>query len=115
MDENQEPSEDRAEVADRPPAAPPAPQPRGEMSWGLGIALLLGLIVVVFAVQNTDSVQISFLAWSWTTPLAFVIFLVAVISAIADELFGLVSRRRRRRRKSEKEELKRLRAETRDR
>lgn len=82
------------------------------MSWGLGIALLLGLIVVIFAVQNTNSVEISFLGWSWTMPLAFVIFLVAVISAIADEMFGLVSRRRRRRRQADKEELKRLRAES---
>lgn len=112
MDDNQEPREDQEISEARPPVAPPAPAPRGEMSWGLGFALLLGLIVVVFAVQNTGPVEISFLGWRWTTPLAFVIFLVAVVSAVADELFGFVSRKRRRRRKALKEELKTLRAQS---
>lgn len=84
---------------------------RSELSWGLGLALLLGLVVVIFAVQNTDPVEIDFLGWTWKTPLALVIFLVAVASAVTDELFGMVSRRRRRRRRAEKLELKRLRAE----
>lgn len=100
-----------------PPVQPPRADQvsRSELSWGLGLALLLGLVVVVFAVQNTGPVKINFLGWTWQTPLALVIFLVAVAVAITDQLFGLVSRRRRRRRKAEKMELKRLRAEAKDR
>ncbi len=106
------------EQSESPPPVPPARSDeisRTELSWGLGLALLLGLVVVVFAVQNTAAVDINFLGWTWQTPLAMVIFLVAVATAVTDELFGLVSRRRRRRRKAEKMELKRLRAETKDR
>lgn len=101
----------------RPAATPqieraPVTTPAGELSWGLGLALLLGLVVVLFAVQNTDPVRIRFLGWSWTLPLALVIFVVAMVAALADELFGLVARRRRRRRKALKEELKALRAQS---
>jgi uncharacterized integral membrane protein len=84
----------------------------GELSWGLGLALLSGLVVVVFAVQNTDPVSIRFLGWSWTLPLALVIFVVATLAVVADELFGLVARKRRRRRKAQKAELKTLRAQS---
>lgn len=110
MDEPNELEEPAAPVEQRPVERPPAVASVGELSWGLGLALLLGLVVVVFAVQNTEPVNIRFLGWSWTLPLALVIFVVAMVAALADELFGLVARKRRRRRKALKEELKTLRA-----
>lgn len=111
VDRNENPKDERQ--PDAAPIPPPASvEPRGDLSLGLGVALLLGLIVVVFAVQNTEAVAIKFLAWNFSMPLAMVVFLVAVIAAISDELFGLVTRRRRRRRQAEKAELKQLRAQS---
>lgn len=113
MDEPNHLEEPPPPTEQRPPERAPAFTSAGELSWGLGLALLLGLVVVVFAVQNTDPVNIRFLGWSWTLPLALVIFVVAMVAALADELFGLVARKRRRRRKALKEELKALRAQSR--
>ena len=64
-------------------------------------------------IQAMGENSIRFLGWSWTLPLALVIFVVAMVAALADELFGLVARKRRRRRKALKEELKALRAQSR--
>lgn len=82
---------------------------RGEISWGLGGSLLVALLLAVFVVQNTADVEVKMLWWEWSLPLAVVIFGVAVLAVVLDELAGVVLRRRRRRRVADKAELERLR------
>lgn len=79
--------------------------------WGLTVALILALLLVVFAVQNTQTVALTFLGWAWEFPLVVIIVSVAVVSIVATELLGWVMRRRRTRRARERQELKRLRSD----
>jgi uncharacterized integral membrane protein len=79
------------------------------VSWGLAFTLLAAVAVVLFAVQNTDDAEITFLAWTWTLPLAVVLLFVVVVSVVLDEVFGALMRRRRRIRRQEREELRRYR------
>ena len=79
--------------------------------WGLGFFLLVSVLLVVFAVQNTQLVTLNFMGWDGEFPLVVIIVAVAVVAIILDEVLGAVLRRRRRQRRAEKEELKRLRAE----
>ncbi len=79
-------------------AAPPATKlvaVGGGIAWRLIFFLLLALVLVVFAVQNTGSVDLSFLGWSWNVPLAVVLVGVVVATVILDEIFGFWWRRRR--------------------
>jgi uncharacterized integral membrane protein len=82
---------------------------RTELPFGLVGMLLLSLLVVVFTVQNTDPVNVGFLAWEGEFPLAVVVIAVVVVTVVIDEVAGVFLRRRRRRRAAEKEELRRLR------
>ena len=42
------------------------------------IGFIIGIIAVIFAVQNTEVVEVSFLAWSVSTPRAIMIIAVLV-------------------------------------
>ncbi len=101
--------------AEQPEEARPAPPPAEEtgpgVPWGLTVVLLLALLLVVFAVQNTQPVALTFLAWEWEFPLVVMIVSVVVISVVATELLGWAMRRRRARRARERQELKRLRSD----
>jgi len=77
--------------------------------WGLVVGVILALIVVVFAAQNTQSATIKVLPWDWSSPLFVVVLISLLIGIVLDEIVGLLYRARRRRRLAEKEELKRLR------
>jgi uncharacterized integral membrane protein len=83
----------------------------GGIPWGLGLFLAVAVLLVVFAVQNTQDVELRFLGWDGEFPLVVIIITVVVVSVILDEILGTVVRRRRKRRRAEKEELKRLRTE----
>ncbi|HUP17282.1 MAG TPA: lipopolysaccharide assembly protein LapA domain-containing protein [Acidimicrobiia bacterium] len=80
-----------------------------DFSWSLAVFLLIGLGFVVFAVQNTDNVNLRFLRWEFTVALPLLLVVTALIAVIADEIVGLIRRRRRRQRMAEREELKRYR------
>lgn len=101
------------DTAPAPGRRDPGPSPkltaRTELPFGLVFLLLLALLIVVFAVQNTQSVRIQFLVWEGRFPLAIVIIAVVVATIVLDELLGLVFRRRRRKRAAERAELERLR------
>ncbi len=85
--------------------------PPTDIPWGI-ILLFVGIVlVVVFAIQNTNPVPLGFLWWEGKFPLAIVILGTAGIAIVLDELAGVAYRRRRRRRLAEKEELERLRTE----
>lgn len=83
----------------------------GGIPWGLGLFLVVTILLVIFAVQNTQDVDLQFLGWEVRSPLVVIIVVVAAVAVILDEIFGGVLRRRRRRRRAEKEELKRLRSQ----
>ncbi len=83
----------------------------GGIPWGLGVFLVVTILLVIFAVQNTQEVDLQFLGWQVRSPLVVIIVVVAAVAVILDEILGAVLRRRRRRRRAEKEELKRLRSQ----
>lgn len=61
--------------------------------------LILGVVVVIFAIQNTESVTYTFLAWSVTAPRAFIVIVVFVFGLLAGWLvpgIGRIGRRRPR-------------------
>ncbi len=83
--------------------------PRTGIPWGV-IVLFVGLIlVVVFAVQNTELVRVEFLWLDAEFPLSIIILLTAGISVLLGQLLGVVYRKRRRQRRAEKAELQQLR------
>lgn len=90
-------------------AKAPAPERRADVPWGLAGFLVLALLLVVFAVQNTQSVELRFLGFEGSYPLVVIIITVVVVTVLLDEILGFVMRRRRTRRAREREELKRLR------
>lgn len=85
------------------------PPDRPGIPWRLGLFLVLMVLVVVFAIQNTQEVELKFLAWSWQLPLVVIILATMVVSVVLDEVLGGIIKRQRQRRRLEREELKRLR------
>ena len=76
-----------------------------ESKGGLGagaIATIGGLgVLLVFILQNTESIEFNFLFWGFTWPLWLYTIIVAVFGAIV--WFGLGVMRRRRRRKARRD------------
>ncbi len=90
---------------------PPEEDPSPGVPWG-GIVGTLGVVLlVVFAVQNTETVTIEFLWLSGGFPLSIVILVTAVAAVVLALLSGSFLRRRRRARRAEKQELRQLRSE----
>ncbi len=77
--------------------------------WGLVIGIVLAIVVIVFAAQNTAGAAIKVLAWNWFPPLFVVVLVSLIIGIVLDEIVGLLFRSRRRRHLAEKAELHRLR------
>ena len=74
------------------------PQSEGRGLGGGAIASLTGVaLLVIFMVQNTESVRLDFLFWNFTWPL----WLLTIASALLGAMvwFGLGVMRRHRRRK----------------
>jgi uncharacterized integral membrane protein len=53
------------------------------------VGLILGLAVAVFALQNTESIQVRFLWWQVQGPVAAVTLISAVAGGLVLFLFGL--------------------------
>jgi uncharacterized integral membrane protein len=82
------PSSEQPEVRERP-ASDRAGQPdplRGSRTSGFWSAVLvlvvLLLLLAVFILQNTQDVQVSFLGWSGSAPLAASLLIAAVTGAL---------------------------------
>jgi uncharacterized integral membrane protein len=73
--------------------------------WGLIFFLILSVLMAVFAVQNTQDVELEFLGWAGEFPLIMIIVGVFVAAIVLDEILGTILRRRRRTRRLEKQEL----------
>ena len=82
----------------RSPSDGTRPQAEERRLGGAAIASLTGVaLLVIFMIQNTESVRLDFLVWSFTWPL----WLLTIASALLGALvwFGLGVMRRHRRRK----------------
>ena len=60
----------------------------------LFIALLIMLVAIVFAVQNTEPTQVQFLAWEFEGSLALVLLLALAAGALISYLVSLPSKLR---------------------
>lgn len=81
----------------------------GGFPWGVFVSLALAVLLVVFAVQNTQPVELRFLWWVGEFPLVVIIVAVAITAIVLTSIIAVVLRRRRRRRAEERAELDRLR------
>ena len=90
--------------------AQPTPQdstnsaPTGQKSaFGIGaIASLIGVgFLLVFVLQNNQSVDLDFLAWTFSWPLWLLIIVAAILGALVWFGLGVVRRHRRRVRRRE--------------
>ena len=68
------------------------------------IGIIIGILVIVFMVQNVEVVDITFLAWTMHLPRAIMILIVFVLGIAV----GYVARGFRARKKEKKEELEDL-------
>ncbi len=118
MDRERTPDGEQAKAEEprkgEPPSRPTKPEPAplpidAGIPWGLVFFLILSVLMAVFAVQNTQDVELEFMTWSGEFPLIMIIVGVFVTAVILDEILGTMLRRRRRTRKMEKQELERLR------
>ena len=83
---------------DRPHVEPDQPRPkdplrRSRTSGAFVALLLLGLLLVlliIFIAQNTQKVEVSFLAWDGTTPLAVALLIAAVGGILLTAIAGLL-------------------------
>ena len=83
-----------------------SPQAEARRLSGGAIASLTGLgLLLVFMIQNTESVEIKFLFWSFTWPLWLLITASALLGALV--WFGLGVMRRHRRRKERRDDRRR--------
>jgi uncharacterized integral membrane protein len=103
-------TDDPALPTDESPELPVRASSDSGLSWGLALFLLGSLVFVVFIVQNSDSVLVKFLNWEGRFSLSLILVITALVAVIADEVFGVLRRRRHRRRTEEREELKRFRS-----
>lgn len=103
-------TDDPVPPADQSPESPVKASSDSGLSWGLALFLLGSLVFVVFVVQNSDAVLVKFLNWEGRFSLSLILVITALVAVIADEVFGVLRRRRHRRRADEREELKRFRS-----
>ncbi len=85
------------------PSGGTTPEAERRRLGGGAIASLIGVgLLLVFMIQNTESVQLDFLVWSFTWPLWLLTVASAVLGAFV--WFGLGVVRRHRRRKERRED-----------
>ena len=104
------PEPETTEVDEETPRTEPTPATVSTgIAWGAILILLVIAAVVVFAVQNTDPVPVTFLWMDGEFSLAIVILITVGIAIVMTELAALGYRKSRRRRRAEKQELRKLR------
>lgn len=54
------------------------------------ISLVFAIIVAVFAIQNSNNINVNFLTFTFTTSQAVIIFISALLGGIIASLFGLI-------------------------
>ncbi len=81
------------------PAAEPAQPARAGLSISLAIGIVLLVLFAVFAVQNTEVIEVEFLTWTFQTSRITMLLVTAAVFIVLDEIAGYMWRRRRRQRK----------------
>ena len=92
-----DPGRDPLASGEQLPAATPSPQPASAVSptrwstaWlGVCAAALAAVALIVFMLQNTRSVEVTFLWMHGTLPLALALLIAAVGAAILVMVFGV--------------------------
>ena len=69
--------------------------------WRLVTALILFGLIVIFALQNTGSVDVNFLFWNFGIPLIVVIVGTMVVSVVFGDMIDWWWRRRKKKHKSD--------------
>ena len=79
-------------LADLPEVPADAPEPRRENAvkftkaaalwWALIPGFLLGIVLLIFIAQNTESAQFAVLGWQWSLPLGVAILAAAVCGGL---------------------------------
>ncbi len=69
---------------------------KSRVGVGAIVALFGAGLLLVFVLQNTKSVDVDFLSWTFAWPLWFLIAVSAVLGAMASYGVGVVRRHRRR-------------------
>ena len=90
-------------MVQKSPSDSTRPQSEGRQLGSGAIASLAGIgLLLIFMIQNTESVRLDFLTWSFTWPL----WLLTIASALLGALvwFGLGVMRRHRRRKERRQD-----------
>lgn len=84
-----------SDVVEADSTPPPAPKDsaakftRAAATWVfLVLGLLILIVLLVFIVQNGESVTMQFLAWQWSLPLGVQILLAAIAGALLTVLVG---------------------------
>lgn len=79
-------------LVDATPAPPPENAVKFTRAAALWSSLIIGLVVLiillVFITQNTESVEMTFIAWHWHLPLGVQILLAAVLGSLLTVLVG---------------------------
>jgi len=80
---------------------PGVPQPKAHIAfpWRLVSALTVFGLIVIFALQNTDSARVNFLFWDFEIPLIVVITATMVLSVIFGDMIDWWWKRRKRKHK----------------
>ena len=70
----------------------------GSKAWYLspkGItAIVVGVLALVFVLQNTDQKHVSFLLWSWSMPLWIWLLVIFAAGVLVGSIFPWLRRRR---------------------
>lgn len=99
MSDSDIPIPDRTEGVGFPTGEPAKPKRDIAFPWRLVLALTVFGLIVVFALQNTDSVDVNFLVWEFGIPLIVVITATMVLSVVFGDLIDWWWRRRKRKRR----------------
>ncbi len=72
-----------------PPTKDPLRSSRTSGAWtAVIVSAVLLVLLIIFIVQNTQDVQISFLGWDGTAPLAVALLVAAVAGVLITAVFG---------------------------
>ena len=86
-------------MADEPQRPPERRPPSRENQMRLIVALVAAALLVIFAIQNTKEVRVSFLFFHWDARVIYVIIVSALLGMFVAYVLG---RRRRRVRRDER-------------
>lgn len=92
-------SDERDPDGAAPPASGTAQPARPGVSITMAIGIVLLVLFAVFAVQNTQTIEVEFLAWTFQVSSITMLLITAAIFIVLDEIAGFIWRRRRRQRK----------------